>query len=233
MAPGRGSVAERNAAVAKDRGVRNLLRDTPHKMNVSPGRGARLIWFFEPGYGVSPSSRRMEYPARSARAPAFASAQVAPRLCRIPATATPSMAMVSGAVGPLDTAMRAFAQAAAPIEDYPDLARARWAIISSSPDLRERDLAKMAAMSEAVADALASRGIRRRAARAQSPVSVSARAGHIATARRTSAASSGGGVPALTTTTPSSSSWSKTSGAVMTHWPELTQLPRSACTLIC
>jgi AcrR family transcriptional regulator len=64
--------------------------------------------------------------------------------------------------GPLDAAVQAFTRAAAPIEDYPELARARRAIIDSSPDLQERDLAKMAAMIAAVADALAGRGVPRR-----------------------------------------------------------------------
>jgi AcrR family transcriptional regulator len=65
-------------------------------------------------------------------------------------------------LGPLDTAVHAFARAAAPIEDYPKLARARRAIINSSSDLQERDLAKMAAMTTAVAGALADRGVPRR-----------------------------------------------------------------------
>jgi AcrR family transcriptional regulator len=64
--------------------------------------------------------------------------------------------------GPLDTAVHAFTQAAAAVEDYPELARARRAIIGSSPDLQERDLAKMAALTTAVAGALAGRGVPRR-----------------------------------------------------------------------
>jgi AcrR family transcriptional regulator len=65
-------------------------------------------------------------------------------------------------LGPLDAAVRAFTRAAAPIEDYPELARARRALIDSSPELRERDLLKMASMTEAVAEALARRGASRR-----------------------------------------------------------------------
>lgn len=61
--------------------------------------------------------------------------------------------------GPLETALRAFALAAAPAEDYRELARARQAIIRSSRDLMERDLAKMAAVTAAVAAALADKGV--------------------------------------------------------------------------
>ncbi len=64
--------------------------------------------------------------------------------------------------GPLETALRAFALAAAPAEDYRELARARQAIIKSSRDLMERDLAKMAAVTAAVAGALADSGVPRR-----------------------------------------------------------------------
>jgi AcrR family transcriptional regulator len=73
-----------------------------------------------------------------------------------------ALAGVGTGLAPLDAAVRAFTQAAAPIEDYPDLARARRALINSSPELRERDLLKMAQMAAAVADALARRGVPRR-----------------------------------------------------------------------
>jgi AcrR family transcriptional regulator len=63
---------------------------------------------------------------------------------------------------PLDAAVWAFTQAAAAIADYPDLARARRALIASSSDLQERDLMKMASMTAAVADALVRRGVPRR-----------------------------------------------------------------------
>ena len=75
------------------------------------------------------------------------------------------LAALTGAgndLGPLDAAVQAFTRAAAPVEDYPELARARRAIIDSSPDLQERDLLKMAAMTAAVAAALASRSTPRR-----------------------------------------------------------------------
>jgi AcrR family transcriptional regulator len=73
-----------------------------------------------------------------------------------------ALADADSGLDPLDAAVRAFTQAAAPIADYPELARARRALIDSSPELRERDLMKMASMTEAVAEALARRGASRR-----------------------------------------------------------------------
>src|SRR2546421_13101299 len=51
---------------------------------------------------------------------------------------------------PLDATVRAFTRASAAIEDYPELARARRALIDSSPELRERELLKMAQLAAAV-----------------------------------------------------------------------------------
>lgn len=73
-----------------------------------------------------------------------------------------ALADVGASLGPLDAAVLAFTRAAGPIEDYPELARARRTLIDSSPELRERDLLKMAQMAAAVADALARRGVPRR-----------------------------------------------------------------------
>lgn len=75
-----------------------------------------------------------------------------------------ALAEADSALGPLDAAVRAFTQAAAPIEGYPELARTRRALIDSSPELQERDLMKMAGMTAAVADVLAGRGVPRRTA---------------------------------------------------------------------
>lgn len=73
------------------------------------------------------------------------------------------LAAAGDELGPLDAAVEAFATAAAAqVEGYPELARARRTIIDSSTDLQERDLLKMAAMTAAVADALTSRGTPRR-----------------------------------------------------------------------
>jgi AcrR family transcriptional regulator len=73
-----------------------------------------------------------------------------------------ALAEAGSDLGPLDAAVWAFTQAAAPIADYPELARARRALIDSSTDLQERDLMKMASMTAAVADALVRRGVPRR-----------------------------------------------------------------------
>ena len=73
-----------------------------------------------------------------------------------------ALAEDGGGLSPLDSAVRAFTRAAAPVEDYHELARARRALIDSSPELRERDLLKMAQMAAAVAGALAHRGVPRR-----------------------------------------------------------------------
>jgi AcrR family transcriptional regulator len=73
-----------------------------------------------------------------------------------------ALAGASADLGPLDAVVQAFTQAAATMEDYTVLARTRQAIIDSSPDLQERDLLKMAAMTTAIAEALAPRGVPRR-----------------------------------------------------------------------
>ena len=73
-----------------------------------------------------------------------------------------ALAEAGSDLDPLDAAVHAFTQAAAPIADYPEIARARRALIDSSPELRERDLMKIASMTAAVADALARRGAPRR-----------------------------------------------------------------------
>ena len=60
---------------------------------------------------------------------------------------------------PLDAAVAALTQAGeAMTAGYPEFARARQDLIGSSPELRERDLMKTAAITAAVADALARRG---------------------------------------------------------------------------
>jgi AcrR family transcriptional regulator len=73
-----------------------------------------------------------------------------------------ALAETDSDLAPLDAAVRAFTRAVAPMADYPELARARRALIDSSPELRERDLMKMATMTAAVADALVRRGVPRR-----------------------------------------------------------------------
>jgi AcrR family transcriptional regulator len=64
----------------------------------------------------------------------------------------------------LDTAVSAFTRAAAPMEDFAELARARRALIDSSSELQERELMKLASTTAKVADALVARGVARREA---------------------------------------------------------------------
>lgn len=64
----------------------------------------------------------------------------------------------------LDAAVWAYRRAATMLSDYPDMARARAALIESSPELQERNLMKMASMTAQVADALTARGLSRREA---------------------------------------------------------------------
>jgi AcrR family transcriptional regulator len=60
---------------------------------------------------------------------------------------------------PLDAAVAAYAEAGAEMEGFADLVRARREIVDSSPELHERELAKMASLTASVAAALAARGV--------------------------------------------------------------------------
>jgi AcrR family transcriptional regulator len=86
----------------------------------------------------------------------FASADV------LQASVLDALAEADSDLDPLDAAVRAFTHASAAIEDHPERARARRALIDSSPELRERDLLKMAQMAAAVADTLTRRGVPQR-----------------------------------------------------------------------
>lgn len=65
-------------------------------------------------------------------------------------------------VDPLERAVAAFTQASTGLEEFPEFARARRKLIDSTLELQERDLAKMASLTAAVADALISQGLERR-----------------------------------------------------------------------
>jgi len=73
-----------------------------------------------------------------------------------------ALASAPNDLDPLDAAVWAFTRAAAPMEDYAELARARRELIDSSSELQERELMKMASMTTAVAEALVRRGVARR-----------------------------------------------------------------------
>ncbi|MFB9686936.1 TetR family transcriptional regulator [Amycolatopsis plumensis] len=65
---------------------------------------------------------------------------------------------------PLEVLLRAFRKAAAILEGNRSFAEPRLAVIAATPALRERDLAKAAAMADALAAALRERGVSERAA---------------------------------------------------------------------
>jgi AcrR family transcriptional regulator len=62
-------------------------------------------------------------------------------------------------LAPLDVVGTALDAAAEPFEEAGDFVRARQAIISANPELRERELIKLATLSAALADALRERGV--------------------------------------------------------------------------
>ncbi len=70
-----------------------------------------------------------------------------------------SIAAAPEGLGPLDTLFRAFRSVRAALEDNRAFSKPRHAVISSTPALRERELAKMAALADALADALRARGV--------------------------------------------------------------------------
>lgn len=75
------------------------------------------------------------------------------------AALTASIADAPDSLGPLDTLFRAFRSVQPALEDNRSYAKPRHEVISSTPALAERELAKMAALSGAVSDALKARGV--------------------------------------------------------------------------
>ncbi len=62
-------------------------------------------------------------------------------------------------LGPLDTLFRAFRSIRPALEDYRPFSKPRHEVISITPALAERELAKMAALADALATALKARGV--------------------------------------------------------------------------
>lgn len=62
-------------------------------------------------------------------------------------------------LGPLDTLFRSFRSVSGLLEDNLPFSRPRHQVIASTPALRERELAKMAALADALGDALKARGV--------------------------------------------------------------------------
>ena len=78
---------------------------------------------------------------------------------RVRAALTASIADAPAGLGPLDTLFRAFRSFQPTLEDNRSYSKPRHEIISTTPALHERELAKIAALADALADALKARGV--------------------------------------------------------------------------
>lgn len=92
---------------------------------------------------------------------------------------TASIAAAPPELGPLKTLFRAFRAAVPMLEGNRPFAKPRYRIIAATPALNERELAKLAALSDALADALRARGV------ADLPATLAARTGMAAFAHAT------------------------------------------------
>ena len=75
------------------------------------------------------------------------------------AALTASVAEAPSGLGPLDTLFRAFRSVQPVLEDNRPYSKPRHEVISSTPALHERGMAKMAALANALAAALRARGV--------------------------------------------------------------------------
>ncbi|GGM14060.1 TetR family transcriptional regulator [Streptomyces fumigatiscleroticus] len=80
------------------------------------------------------------------------------------AALTQAVAEAPEGLQPLETLLRAFRKAGRILEENRPFSEPRMAIIAVTPALRERDLAKAASLTEAVAEALRQRGVAERLA---------------------------------------------------------------------
>ena len=78
---------------------------------------------------------------------------------RLRAALTASIADAPDRTGPLDTLFRAFRSVQTLLEDNRPFSKPRHEVISGTPALHERELAKTAALADALADALKLRGV--------------------------------------------------------------------------
>jgi len=76
-----------------------------------------------------------------------------------------TVASASDSAAPINAVAAALGAAGASIQEGRELARQRQAIITASPELRERELIKLASLSAALADELRRRGVKDPAAR--------------------------------------------------------------------
>ena len=75
------------------------------------------------------------------------------------AALTGSIADAPAGLGPLDTLFRAFRSVRPVLEDNRPFSKPRHEVISSTPALHEREMAKMAALADALTAALQARGV--------------------------------------------------------------------------
>ena len=75
------------------------------------------------------------------------------------AALTASIADAPAGLGPLDTLFRAFRSLQSALEDNRPFSKPRQEVISATPALQERELAKMAALADALAAELKARGV--------------------------------------------------------------------------
>ena len=78
---------------------------------------------------------------------------------RLRAALTASLADAPDGLGPLDALFRAFRSVQSVLEDNRPFSQPRHQVISSTPALQERELAKTAALTDALAAALRTRGV--------------------------------------------------------------------------
>ena len=69
------------------------------------------------------------------------------------------LAEAAGDLEPIDAAVLALTSAGLELAVYAEYARARYELIASATELRERDLIKMASLAAAIAEALSRRGV--------------------------------------------------------------------------
>ena len=92
---------------------------------------------------------------------------------------TAAIAEAPQQLGPLDTLFRAFRSVVPLLENNRPYSKPRHDVISSTPELAERELAKLAALAAVLAEALRARGV------AELPAVLAARAGMAAFAHAT------------------------------------------------
>ena len=91
---------------------------------------------------------------------------------RLQALLVDAVAGVPASASPLDAVAAAIEAAGAFLQDRRDYSRQRQAIIAASPELRERELIKLASLASALADTLRQRGVEEPAASLTAEVAI-------------------------------------------------------------